>query len=173
MYLRTSTTQTGTWSSWKRPFWRLKDFLVKFTLLLAAKKTCDWRFILTVLVPKFCNTRLLGALTGPMQMHGGQQLSWWNGCKPLVGTLVMTGLLHRKSWENDMADGKRKHSLLKTLGIRKAIQWSFEAWNMMPKDNVHASWWKLGIYPRPVVSQSIKSLYILLDASDESETNFD
>ena len=82
------------------------------------------RFTSTVLVPKLCNTRLPGALTGPMRVHGGQQLSWWNGCKPLVGTLVMTGLLHCKSWAKDMADEKRnERSLSNTLGIRKAIQW--------------------------------------------------
>ncbi|KAM9906878.1 hypothetical protein OXX79_001294 [Metschnikowia pulcherrima] len=67
--------------------------------------------------------------------------------------MVMTGLLHR------------------TVGIHKAIQWSFEAWNMMPKHIVHMCWWKSGFSSPPVVSDSETSPYNLPVASDECEIN--
>ena len=153
--LRALNTRKGSGKSWERPFRRLKEFFVNIV-------TGRERFTSTVLVSKLCNTRLPGALKGPMRMHGGQQLSWWNSCKPLVGTLVMTGLLHRKGWAKDMADEKRnERSPSNTVRICKAIQWRvfFEPWKTMPKDIVHMCWQNSGLFSPPLISNFGKHLF--------------
>ena len=171
MYLRALNARKGAWKCWKRPFRRLEVFCCSIHIVTGNKRNVWLAIFPTVLVPKLCKTSPLGVFTGPMRMHGGQQLSWWKGCKSLVGTLVMTGLLHRKSWANDMADKKRnERSPLNTVGIRKAIQWSFEPWKTYLRTSSICADGSRNFSLHLLSVTRETSLYILSGAPGESDT---
>ena len=49
----------------------------------------------------------------------------WNDWKSLAGRLMMTSLLHRKSWANDMAkEETNERNPLRIVGIHNPFQWS-------------------------------------------------
>ena len=84
---------------------------------------------------------------------------------------MMTGLLHRKSWANDMADEKRnERSPFNTVGIRKAIQWSFEPWKTYLRTSSICADGSRNFSLHLLSVTRETSLYILSGAPGESDT---